>query len=589
MDRRLSCRTGSPQLVDCWQPSGLPSAVRIRLRLVSIALSGIIILLLIGLYAIDRALSSSRRLEMSIHAVEASGVVQRVVAVQVSALNGFRIVNAESHQSITPDQFRLAVETLVDTSEGVNRVWLTDSSGTVVQEYRSGNTMESIPVNLVVDTVQSGGISTIAAQSRVSHQPGISRPHRFYSTDTVLTVLNPVYAGSRFLGFAGLNISSRTFAQALEALQSDSAGITIRVDKDAVFQSRNQPLGRFVHQISTVVPVRSDGIWTVTVRERMTNLWLRIILWGVGLVALPTLIAGVLQERRDAVRVSERSAELERLSTELLRANRAKSEFLANVSHELRTPLNAIVGFVDLLRDGVYGELATRQVSPVARIAASATHLRHLVDQVLDIAKMAAGRLEVHTEPLALRPFVLDVVSEIESLLSERGLSLSIAVGASLPKVRTDPTHLRQILMNLLGNAVKYTSSGGIAVRARLIDPKGTPGRDANHSGMPSPDKIWIALQVADSGIGVAAGDLERIFEEFEQVDSGSRGDSITRGTGLGLPISRRLARLLNGEISVQSEIGHGSTFTLWLPINPVDYRSGDPRVSPNRGADQIE
>jgi len=143
--------------------------------------------------------------------------------------------------------------------------------------------------------------------------------------------------------------------------------------------------------------------------------------------------------------------------------------------------------------------------------------------------------------------------------------------------------------MNLLGNAVKYTSSGGIAVRARLIDPKGNPGRDANHPGMPSPDKIWIALQVADSGIGVAAGDLERIFEEFEQVDSGSRGDSITRGTGLGLPISRRLARLLNGEISVQSEIGHGSTFTLWLPINPVDYRSGDHRVSPERGANQIE
>ena len=119
------------------------------------------------------------------------------------------------------------------------------------------------------------------------------------------------------------------------------------------------------------------------------------------------LIVMLLHERRQAERLAERSAELERLSTELLRANRAKSEFLANVSHELRTPLNAIVGFVELLRDGVYGELGERQVAPVGRIASSANHLRQLVDQILDLAKMAAGRLEVHLEVVDLRPFVL--------------------------------------------------------------------------------------------------------------------------------------------------------------------------------------
>src|SRR3712207_2843168 len=123
-------------------------------------------------------------------------------------------------------------------------------------------------------------------------------------------------------------------------------------------------------------------------------------------------------------------------------ASRIKSEFLANVSHELRTPLNAIVGFVEMLRDGVYGELGPRQAQPVERIAASATHLRHLVDQVLDIAKIAAGRLEVHPEPIVLRPFVLNIVSELESLISEKGLTLSITVGATLPRGRTDPTHL---------------------------------------------------------------------------------------------------------------------------------------------------
>src|SRR5579884_2838150 len=195
-----------------------------------------------------------------------------------------------------------------------------------------------------------------------------------------------------------------------------------------------------------------------------------LIVLGVVLLAVAVFAAAaVARERRRRVRASERSAELERLYHEVARANTAKSEFLANISHELRTPLNAIVGFVELLKDGVYGELSPRQVPPVDRIAASATHLRQLVDQVLDIAKIAAGRLEVHSETLVLRPFVLNIASELESLVNERGLALSIAIGASLPRVRTDPTHLRQILVNLIGNSVKYTPAGGIAVRARLV------------------------------------------------------------------------------------------------------------------------
>src|SRR5262249_41396084 len=267
-------------------------------------------------------------------------------------------------------------------------------------------------------------------------------------------------------------------------------------------------------------------------------------------------------------RVAERSAELERLSAELLRANRAKSEFLANVSHELRTPLNAIVGFVDLLRDGVYGELQPRQVGPVQRIESSALHLRHLVDQVLDLAKMTAGRMEVHTESLDLRPFVLEVATEVEPLANERNLTLSMAIPASLPRLRTDPSHLRQVLVNLLGNAVKYTHEGGIVVRGRIVsgeDPGAAPG-------LP-PDGIWVALSVTDTGIGIKADDRERIFDEFEQVNAGPRGDSVRRGTGLGLSISRRLARLLGGEITVESEVGRGSTFTVWLPVDPVDAK----------------
>lgn len=181
----------------------------------------------------------------------------------------------------------------------------------------------------------------------------------------------------------------------------------------------------------------------------------------------------------------------------------------------------------------------------------------------------------MHAEPVDLRPFVIDVASEFEALISERGLNLSLAIGGSLPRVRTDPTHLRQIIVNLLGNAVKYTPSGGIAIRARIVDERSggdAAGAPSAH-GAPQGGQLWIALQIADSGIGIAEGDLARIFEEFEQVNAGPRGDSIQRGTGLGLPISRRLARLLGGDITVESEPGKGSTFTLWIPVDGADLR----------------
>jgi signal transduction histidine kinase len=316
------------------------------------------------------------------------------------------------------------------------------------------------------------------------------------------------------------------------------------------------------------------------------------VVLGVVLLVVAGFVAVVLtRERRRRLRASERSAELERLYHEVARANTAKSEFLANISHELRTPLNAIVGFVELLKDGVYGELSPRQVPPVDRIAASATHLRHLVDQVLDIAKIAAGRLEVHSETIVLRPFVLNIASELESLVNERGLSFSIAVGASLPRVRTDPTHLRQILVNLIGNAVKYTPSGGVAVRARLVGAtaalhgatarRNTPDDPVLASRSPDARQVWIALQVVDTGVGIAPADQARIFDEFEQVNAGPRSESMQRGTGLGLSISRRLAQLLGGDLSVESQLGKGSTFTLWLPVHPSDLEPSAETLTP--------
>jgi len=306
-------------------------------------------------------------------------------------------------------------------------------------------------------------------------------------------------------------------------------------------------------------------------------------LYIVGILMFAGLGLLLNHERRQARKLVERSKELERLSAELLRASRMKNEFLANVSHELRTPLNAIVGFVDLLREGVYGDLAPRQVKPVERIEASANHLRHLVDQILDLAKMAAGRLDVHTEILDVRPFILDVASEVESLVNEKDLSLSLTMGSALPRIRTDPTHLRQILVNLIGNAVKYTNAGTIVVRTRTVLRAEGLTLGLPEDLMPDePDGAWLCVQVADPGIGIAASDQERIFEEFEQVEAGPRADSPNRGTGLGLAISRRLARLLGGDLTLVSEMGRGSTFSLWLPIHAHDLAS--PQYASNSG-----
>jgi signal transduction histidine kinase len=228
-----------------------------------------------------------------------------------------------------------------------------------------------------------------------------------------------------------------------------------------------------------------------------------------------------------------------------------------------------------LLRDGTYGELTSRQAAPVERIASSANHLRDLVEQVLDLAKMAAGRLDSHMELIKLRPFVIDVAAEVEPLISEKGLTFGIAVPATLPRISTDPTHLRQIVVNLLGNAIKFTPRGGISVRAALVADGDLAGLalSANKRPLLTTGGAWVALQVSDSGVGIEESYLERVFDEFEQVNAGPRGDSMRRGTGLGLAISRRLARLLDGDITVESTPGKGSTFTVWLPADSPELR----------------
>jgi signal transduction histidine kinase len=544
-------------------------------RLSSLALLAAQLLGLAGLYAADRAITQGARARVELDAAETAAFTEALLGSHVQSLRTMRGVLMDSDRPFHEARISALLEDLVQGRLLFRRVWMSDSTGILRYQHLFGAEGPTVQPGLDIDTAKVLDLATSAAAVRATRQPTISRAGRIFTGERGFGILVPLIVDGRIAGFAGGTLTAGSLMRELTLRRPlEDAAIAIVAHGDTV-AAHIPPRAVGRRRYLSVNTFRAPGgaQWQVSVARPARNILVRLTMWTIGLAMIGALSVALVRERREGLRVAERSAELERLSTELLRANRSKSEFLANVSHELRTPLNAIVGFVDLLRDGVYGELAPRQVNPVDRIAASAAHLRHLVDQILDIAKMAAGRMEMHPEPVDLRPFVIDVASEFEALISERGLNLSLAIGGSLPRVRTDPTHLRQIIVNLLGNAVKYTSTGGIAVRARVIDERST-GRalgEPSPAGAPQSGLVWVALQIADSGFGIAAGDLARVFEEFEQVNAGPRGDSMQRGTGLGLPISRRLARLLGGDITVESELGKGSTFTVWIPVDGGD------------------
>jgi signal transduction histidine kinase len=569
------------------------------LRRSSLVLGAVIAFLLAGLYATDRVLTQASREELRVDAAEAATQVESFLSLRADALGALRALYLGAGEGARRRTVTDYAAALPEFLPGVDGVWIADSSGVVVEDLAVGRAPSITGIDM--DTVRALSIDRVMRRARSGTRPALSQPGTLPGAPHGILMVAPMCRGdgTRCRGFVAALVSTDSLlARTRRRLGQEPMRLSLLAGNDTV-AAHPGVLQGVMDTARVDIPTPDGSRWTVVVAHRAAHRRARWILWSVGLAALVTLVWGLVRERREAVQAAERSRELERLSNEALKANRAKSEFLANVSHELRTPLNAIVGFVDLLRDGVYGALAPRQVSPVDRIAASAGHLRHLVDQVLDIAKIAAGRLEVHRESIDLRPFVLDVATEVEPLVSEKQLSISISVPASLPRVRTDPTLLRQILVNLIGNAVKYTPAGSIAVKARLVG--GAPLAAAERteerlsptaagelrSLAPDPTQPWVALQVVDTGIGIAPADYARVFEEFEQVNAGPRGDSMQRGTGLGLSISRRLARLLGGEITLQSELGKGSTFTLWVPAHPEDIRarqttpSGLRRVEP--------
>jgi signal transduction histidine kinase len=238
--------------------------------------------------------------------------------------------------------------------------------------------------------------------------------------------------------------------------------------------------------------------------------------------------------------------EIEHKSRELEAASRHKSEFLANMSHELRTPLNAVLGYAELIQDGIYGEVPAKMQDVLERIQQNGRHLLGLINDVLDLSKIEAGELTLSPVDYSIRELALDVVSATEALAAEKKLALAVEVPPDLPRGRGDERRLTQVLLNLVSNAIKFTETGSVGIRATVDDGS-------------------FLVAVTDTGVGIAPEDRERIFEEFQQVDSSS-----TRrkgGTGLGLAIARRIVEMHGGRIWVESALGEGTTFYFTLPL----------------------
>jgi signal transduction histidine kinase len=238
--------------------------------------------------------------------------------------------------------------------------------------------------------------------------------------------------------------------------------------------------------------------------------------------------------------------EIQDKSRQLEIASQHKSQFLANMSHELRTPLNAILGYTELMADGAYGEPSEKMLGILKRLEANGRHLLGLINDVLDLSKIEAGQLELELSDYSVQDIAQNVRSTLEPLAADKKLVFKVEMAPELPAGHGDGRRLTQVLINLVGNAIKFTDAGEVAIKAEV------------NSGL-------FYVSVRDTGPGISAADQVKLFQEFQQADN-----AITRkkgGTGLGLAISKRIIEMHGGRIWVESQPGRGSTFAFTLPI----------------------
>lgn len=349
---------------------------------------------------------------------------------------------------------------------------------------------------------------------------------------------------------------SRLLAQRVEVASGlialrDSRGF--EAAREQVAAGRGKEIQDVLRGAISELEERENGLLEERAATTRGDLRRSSLLLALGfVVAIVALVAAAAHVRRGLRQRREIEAAIRRSNVELYdartraeEADRVKSAFLAAMSHELRTPLNSIIGFTGILVQGLAGPLLDEQARQLRMVQDSARHLLSLINDILDLSKLEARELGTQMEAFDVRAVLDRVAASMAPLAEHKGLSLETALASDMGLRVSDRRRFEQIVLNLLQNAIKFTERGGVVLSARSRGPE-------------------LEVTVADTGIGIASEDLQRIFDPFLQVDSGPARSH--QGTGLGLAISRRLARLLGGELRAESEKGKGSTFSLVLP-----------------------
>ena len=543
-----------------------------RLPLVAFLLAG-----LVCLKYLDGRLSSDYRRSAGDLAVQADALIETAVANQAASLHTIQQMIAAA---ASPAERRARLSSFGRTMLGSRPEMLR-----VMRLDEAGNVREALPAQHANDDDLASENHFLVAETRSA----LNRARETLAPaatgvlvlrhDTLgFVIYDPVIVRGRPTGYVGLSIAYAPLLRtALTPRVQGRFGYRITDSDGRVLAVSPRYPNRLSGFASQRITLPGGMHWQLDVpigvfQPRAA----RVVMWIVGLVSLFVVALLVLREDARAERIAMHSFNLELLSRDLLdanvrleeraqqvnEANMAKSRFLANVSHELRTPLNAIVGYNALALSGLYGEVKPELRGAHDRIRTAADHLLRVLNDVLDLSKIEVGRMEVDVREVALEPLLEGVVSIVEPVAEAKNVRLDLVAARDLPSVVTDARHVRQILMNLMTNAIKFTERGSVTIVA-------TRGEGAKSN--------MIAIAIEDTGIGIARSDLGRIFDEFEQVRPGGRGDSIVRGTGLGLTVSRKLARLLGGDVDVTSRVGTGSRFTLWLPIKSTPSRPTTP------------
>jgi signal transduction histidine kinase/CheY-like chemotaxis protein len=466
----------------------------------------------------------------------------------------------------------------------------------VVERLKDDPVTASIPVifltgdpptdELIVRGLQLGaydflskGCSKAELLARVGVMERIMRSHTELSaiariSDALLQSVQPEALAEKFILEVGqvFRASAAAISVGRRAGQPLQAARGLPADPDAVhamFTALDVPLRATRTAVSDILdPGEISRMITPLVGRQFGSAAVAAVRRGAG-----TSIVIVLAEDENVFRAEIDAPLLRNLSTQaaiaiehallnqraraqardLERAITERSRFFASLSHELRTPINAVIGYNHLLREEIFGPLNERQAEAIEKGNRSAQHLLELVDDILDISKIEAGKLEIFPEDVDLTGLLHDTVTTVHIQARQKGIDLGVHAPGSVA-VRTDPARVRQIVLNLLSNAVKFTQEGRVDLWLEV------DGGDT------------VTIRVSDTGPGILPEDQDRIFEEFEQGSGGGGG-----GTGLGLAISRRLAELLGGELAVESQVGTGSTFTLSLPRRvPVPANAPD-------------